>query len=98
MAVDKRKGLIARRPAESLAVGSFAGLTGLLVAFGVDPDKAAALSGAVAALVPMVTSFVIDLKADYTARKAEAEAILAQAREAAAAAGDIYDDEFGGES
>ena len=98
MAVDKRKSLVARRPAESIAVGSFAGLTGILVAFGVDPDKAAAFAGAVSALAPMITSFVVDLKADYAARKAEAEAILRQAEEAYNAGRDVADDVFDGES
>jgi hypothetical protein len=48
---------VRRRPAESTAVGIYPALTGLLVAFGVDPVRAAAIAGVAAAVAPMAVTW-----------------------------------------
>ena len=48
---------VQERPAESAAPTVWVALSGLMVAFGVDPTKAAAIAGVAAALTPIVVTF-----------------------------------------
>ena len=46
-----------KRPAETATPAVFVALTGVLTAFGLEADKAAAISGLVAAATPAVVTF-----------------------------------------
>jgi hypothetical protein len=48
-----------KSPGEVAALGGYGALTGVLVAFGVDPTRALAISGAVAAASPYIVKFVV---------------------------------------
>ncbi len=47
----------AQRPAEYGTLGAWGAVSGLLIAFGVDPLKAQAVAGAVAAVAPAIITF-----------------------------------------
>lgn len=53
----KRPPHVSKRPAEYGAAGAYAALTGVLVTFGVEPAKAAAIAGLAAAVVPAVLTY-----------------------------------------
>lgn len=55
--MSKTKELVKRRPAETAAPTVLGALTALLVAFGVDPARAAAMAGVVAVLAPTVVTW-----------------------------------------
>lgn len=55
--MNKSKELVKRRPAETAAPTVMGALTALLVAFGVDPARAAAIAGVVAVLVPAAVTW-----------------------------------------
>ena len=55
-AVSKQTSKV-KRPAETATPAVFVALTGVLTAFGLDPGKAAAISGLVAAVTPGVVTF-----------------------------------------
>jgi hypothetical protein len=55
--VRKAKATVRRRPAETAAPGVWVALTATLSAFGVEPTRAAAVSGLVAAVTPMVVTY-----------------------------------------
>jgi hypothetical protein len=48
---------VQERPAETAAPTVWIALSGLMVAFGIDPQKAAAIAGVAAALTPTVVTF-----------------------------------------
>lgn len=48
----KKPPRVSKRPAEYGAAGAYAALTGVLVAFGIEPAKAAAFAGLAAAVTP----------------------------------------------
>lgn len=48
---------IQQRPSESAAPTVWVALSGLMVAFGVDPQKAAAVAGVAATLTPIVVTY-----------------------------------------
>jgi hypothetical protein len=49
----------ASSPGEVSAIGAWGALSGILIAFGVDPIRATAIAGAVAAAAPYVVKAVI---------------------------------------
>ena len=69
------KAKVAKRPAEAAAPTVWVALEGVLHAFGVDPGKAAAVSGLIAVLAPMVVTYFV-AKVDRKRRAAIALAAM----------------------
>ena len=61
--IKTTKAKVAQRPAETAAPAVFVAVTGVLTAFGLDPAKAAAISGLLAAVTPMVVTYVVSKRA-----------------------------------
>lgn len=52
------KSRVKKRPAETATVVGFPALTAVLISFGIDPVKAAAFSGLVASVTPIVVTYL----------------------------------------